>query len=88
MNQTLFLTAETAVPSSPWWARPVVGVGSDRPFRFDVRLFWIFQILFWVTSTLSLKVMIKTLLPVDDANVIILGRILTGLVMTTLLHFA
>ncbi|MGA0846201.1 MAG: sensor histidine kinase [Luteolibacter sp.] len=32
--------------------------------------------------------MIKTFLPVDDANVIILGRILTGLVMTTLLHFA
>lgn len=87
MNQTLFPTTETAVPTSPWWARPVVRLGSDRPFRFDARLFWVFQILFWIASTLSLKVMIKTFLPVDEVSVIILGRILTGFVMTILLHF-
>ena len=61
--------------------------GSDRPFRFDARLFWVFQVLFWIASTLSLKVMIKTFLPVDEVSVIILGRVLTGVVMTTLLHF-
>jgi hypothetical protein len=32
--------------------------------------------------------MIKSFLPVDEASVIILCRILTGVVMTTLLHFA
>ena len=75
------------MPTSPWWARPVVGVGSGRPFRFGIRLFWVFQILFWIASTLSLKVMIKTFLPVYEVSVIILGRILTGSVMTILLHF-
>lgn len=87
MNQTLFPTTETAVPTSPWWARPVVRLGSDRPFRFGTRSFWVFQILFWIASALSLKVMIKTFLPVDEVSVIILGRILTGFVMTILLHF-
>jgi hypothetical protein len=88
MHHTLSPTAESAVPTSSWWARPVARLESDRPFRFDTRLFWIFQVLFWVTSTLSLKVMVKTFFTVDDASVIILGRILTGVVMTTLLHFA
>ena len=61
---------------------------SDRPFRFETRLFWIFQVLFWIASTLSLMVMVQTFLTVDEASVIILGRILTGVVMTTLLHLA
>jgi hypothetical protein len=87
MNQSPFPTAETTVPTLSWWARPGVRLGGDRPFRFDVRLFWVFQILFWVASALSLKIMIKTFLPVDEASMIILGRILTGLVMTTLLYF-
>lgn len=61
---------------------------SDRSFRFEARLFWIFQVLFWIASTLSLMVMVQTFLTVDEASVIILGRILTGVVMTTLLHLA
>jgi hypothetical protein len=87
MNQTLFPTAETTVPSSSWWSRPVVRLGSDRLFRFDVQLFWVFQVLFWIASTVSLKVMIKSFLPVDEVSLIIFCRILTGVVMTTLLHF-
>ena len=87
MLRTLFLSAETAVPTSSWWARPLVRLGGDRPFRFGTRSFWVFQILFWIASALSLKVMIKTFLPVDEVSVIILGRILTGFVMTILLHF-
>jgi sensor histidine kinase YesM len=65
-----------------------VRLGRNRPLRFDARLFWIFQALFWIASTFSLKVMIATFLPVDQAGNIIYGRILTGVVMTTLLHFA
>lgn len=76
------------MPASSWWARPVVRLGSDRPFRFDARLFWFFQVLFWIASTLSLKVMISTFLSVDQAGNIIFGRILTGIAITTLLHFA
>lgn len=87
MHHPHFPTVETTVPTSSWWARPVVRLGGDRPFRFGTRLFWVFQILFWIASTLSLKVMIQTFLPVDEVSVIILGRILTGVVMTTLLHF-
>lgn len=63
-------------------------LGSNRPFHFDARLFWIFQGLFWVASTLSLKVMIQTFFTIDEASLIILSRILTGVVMTTVLHFA
>ena len=59
----------------------------DRLLRMDARLFWVFQGLFWITSTLSLKVMIKSFLPVDEFSLIILCRILTGIVMTTLLYF-
>ena len=88
MHHTLFPTAENAVPTSSWWVRPVVRFQKNRRLRFDTRLFWIFQVLFWVASTLSLKVMIATFLPVDQAGKIIFGRILTGIVMTTLLHFA
>lgn len=88
MPYPLFPTAESAEPTSSWWARPVVRLESDRPFRFDTRLFWIFQVLFWIASALSLKVMVQTFLTVDEASVIILGRILTGLVITTVLHLA
>ncbi len=88
MPYPLFPTAESAVPTSSWWARPVARLESDRPFRFDTRLFWIFQVLFWIASALSLKVMVQTFLTVDEASVIILGRILTGLVITTVLHLA
>lgn len=88
MHHPLLPTAESAVPTSSWWARPVVRSGSDRAFRFDGRLFWVFQVLFWIASTLSLKVMIQTFFTVDEEGVIILGRILTGVVITTLLHFA
>lgn len=88
MPYPLFPTAESAVPTSSWWARPVARLESDRPFRFDTQLFWIFQVLFWIASALSLKVMVQTFLTVDEASVIILGRILTGLVITTVLHLA
>jgi len=88
MPYPLFPTAESAVPTSSWWARPVARLESDRPFRFDTRLFWIFQVLFWIASALSLKVVVQTFLTVDEASVIILGRILTGLVITTVLHLA
>jgi len=88
MPYPLFPTAESAVPTPSWWARPVARLESDRPFRFDTRLFWIFQVLFWIASALSLKVMVQTFLTVDEASVIILGRILTGLVITTVLHLA
>lgn len=88
MPYPLFPTAESAEPTSSWWARPVARLESDRPFRFDTRLFWIFQVLFWIASALSLKVVVQTFLTVDEASVIILGRILTGLVITTVLHLA
>jgi hypothetical protein len=61
-------------------------LGSDRSFRFNARIFWIFQGLFWLAQTLSLKVMIKAFLPLDEVNVIVGGRILTGIVMTMVLH--
>jgi hypothetical protein len=61
-------------------------LGSDRSFRFNARVFWIFQGLFWLAQTLALNVMIKAFLPLYEVNVIVGGRILTGIVMTMMLH--
>jgi len=69
-------------------AKPALRLARDRRRRFDARIFWVFQGLFWIASALSLKVMIKSFLPVDEVSVIVLGRTLTGVVMTTLLYFA
>lgn len=59
----------------------------DRPFRFGTRLFWVFQGLFWCAIAFSLKVSIATFNPVDEVSMIIFNRVLTGVVMTTSLHF-
>ena len=58
----------------------------DRSLRLDARIFWIFQGLFWLASTLSLKAMVTTFLPVGEVSPIIFGRILTGVLMTTFLY--
>ena len=74
------------MPTSSWRAdRLTLPPGSRAP-RFSSRVFWIFQALFWVTSALSLKVLIETFTPVHGATPIILGRSVTGLLMTSLLH--
>lgn len=77
---------EIASAPLPWRAdRLTLPPGSRAP-RFSSRVFWIFQALFWVTSALSLKVLIETFTPVHGAAPIILGRSVTGLLMTSLLH--
>lgn len=74
-------------PAKPFGWLASLGVpGVDRFRHFDGRFFLIFQVLFWTASAVSLKVMIKAFLPVDEANWIIFNRILTGLLMTSLLH--
>jgi hypothetical protein len=79
---------ENASAFSPWKAiRLTLPPGSRAP-RFSSRVFWIFQALFWFASTLSLNVIIETFIPVHGAAPIIFGRIVTGLVMTSLLHLA
>ena len=86
MHHKLFPAAESTVPTSSWRAdRLTLPPGSRAP-RFSSRVFWIFQALFWVTSALSLKVLIETFTPVHGATPIILGRSVTGLLMTSLLH--
>ena len=86
MHHKLFPAAESTGPTSSWRAdRLTLPPGSRAP-RFSSRVFWIFQALFWVTSALSLKVLIETFTPVHGATPIILGRSVTGLLMTSLLH--
>ena len=65
---------------------PAMRLGSDRSFRFNARIFWLFQGLFWLAQTLALNVMIQAFLPMNEVNVIVGGRILTGIVMTMVLH--
>lgn len=86
MSPSLHPAAKTASTASSWWARPGLRLGRDRSFPFNARIFWVFQGLFWLASTLSLKVMIKTFLPLDEVNVIVGGRMLTGILMTIVLH--
>jgi sensor histidine kinase YesM len=62
-------------------------LGRDRPWRFDARIFWIFQGLFWLAQMISLKVMISTFLAIEEVNLIVFNRILTSIVITTVLHF-
>lgn len=77
---------ENASAFSPWKARRVTLSPGSRAPRFSIRVFLIFQALFWLTSTLSLKVLVETFMPVHGAAPIIVGRIATGLLMTCLLH--
>ena len=60
----------------------------SRAPRLSPRVFWIFQAIYWGAISFSLKVSIAIFNPVDDVSMIILGRVLTGLVMSTVLHFA
>lgn len=73
----------------PAWkaSRLTLSPGSRAP-RLSSRVFWVFQMLFFIASTLSLNVMVETFIQVHGVAPIIFGRIATGLVMTSLLHFA
>jgi sensor histidine kinase YesM len=62
-------------------------LGRDRPWRFDARIFWIFQGLFWLAQMISLKVMISTFLAVEEVNRIVCSRILTSILISTALHY-
>ena len=79
---------ENALASSPWKDSLVTLPPRSRAPRLSPRVFWIFQALFWGASTLSLSVLVETFVPAHGALQIILGRIVTGLVMTVLLHLA
>ena len=78
---------KNASASSPWEDSLVTLPPRSRAPRLSPRVFWIFQALFWGASTLSLKVMVETFIPVHGSAPIIVGRIATGLLMTCLLHF-
>ncbi len=69
--RTMTTAANTAsAPPSPW-----------TPLSF-----WLFQVSFWLLSVLSLSFMITTFTPVDFANEIIAGRVVTGFLITLGLH--
>lgn len=55
--------------------------------RLSKRTFWIFQITYWLVSTASLVFMIKNYHPVDDLNWVVVRRIVTGFLLTLLLHW-
>lgn len=54
--------------------------------RLGERGFWLFQLLFTGLSTVSLVILLKTYYNLDELPLIVAGRILTGLVLATVLH--
>ena len=50
------------------------------------RLFWGFQLVFWLLGALWLMVQLTTLEPAKSVGAIVAGRIVTGLLLTILLH--
>lgn len=79
---------ENASAPPPWKASRLTLPPGSRAPRLSSRVFWVFQALFWAASTLSLAVMVQTFTQVHGVAPIIFGRVATGLVMTSLLHFA
>ena len=55
--------------------------------RLSRRGFWIFQITYWLVSSVSLVFMIKNYHPVDDLFWVVVRRILTGFFLTCLLRW-
>ena len=62
--------------------------GYSLPAVWSPRTFWLFQVGFWLLSVLSLSFMIRTFRPVENVNAIIAGRVVTGFLLTVLLHYA
>lgn len=78
----------TSAPScgGGWhWIGGLVGAASGG--RLGLRGFWVFQAVIWSVGTIMLVGVVGNLSPGGVDGTIVAGRILTGLLLTTALHF-
>ena len=67
------------------WVGGVASGPSGR--RLGLRAFWIFQAVIWSIASVTLFGVLKSFSPDGVDGTIVAGRILTGLLLTTALHF-
>lgn len=68
------------------WVGGLAGAASGS--RLGLRGFWIFQAVIWSVGAVTLVGVLRNFSPGGVDPAIVAGRILTGLLLTTLLHFA
>jgi hypothetical protein len=78
--------ARAAAPRGAW--RSVGGLaGAASGRRLGLRGFWVFQGVFWSVGAVSFVGVLRNFSPGGVDEAIVAGRILTGLLLTTALHF-
>lgn len=75
-------------PGPSGWRHVVTLLARAAPgTRLGRRAFWIFQAVFWLLSALSLAGLVRYFYQVENLPLIVAGRVVTGVVLTGLLHY-